>query len=406
MVSRMKKTLLLALLISAALADAADTATNRTVVTPNFVMDRLAEVRANHPSLRAGRERINAVRLSTNITFAAAMGLGSAFMDGADLGGGDGCQNLGQEECAGGLSFTFDMVAALSSGADQTNHLAYTSLTRETLRTDCRARSLERSLVTQLFDMALLDRELELRASDVVCQQMIVDARAKQYDVSALPQRELFEAQNSLAKSNEELQTLRDKHRLAQLTLNRLLGRPLDQSWPTLQLPEVAAPVPFSTRMASMASRSDPQLTFLNQQKHQAEALARQPNQSESRREMTGAFVRAATFERSGRQQWIGEYISQLSIELDAARRQALLYRDEIIPRQRQIVGNMEAACQTSRSGFCDLLDAQRALIEGELAYARAVAEQHRLLADFYLMGALGGTAEVRARVWTTKAVR
>ena len=70
---------------------------------------------------------------------------------------------------------------------------------------------------------------------------------------------------------------------------------------------------------------------------------------------------------------------------IDNARREALLYRDEIIPRSEQALRSAEAAWQASRDAFRDVLDARRMLIEARTMYFKAVSEQYSAISELIL---------------------
>jgi outer membrane protein TolC len=66
-------------------------------------------------------------------------------------------------------------------------------------------------------------------------------------------------------------------------------------------------------------------------------------------------------------------------VKIDAARREALLYRDEVIPRSETALASAQANWQSSQGTFRDVLDARRMLLAGHLAQrARAVVRHAR----------------------------
>ena len=95
---------------------------------------------------------------------------------------------------------------------------------------------------------------------------------------------------------------------------------------------------------------------------------------------LKSAELDAADFELSLRHE-----INQLAVQIDAARREALLYRDEVIPRARQALESAHAAWTAGRGPFRDLLDARRLVLEGETMEARAIAGQYSLMAELVL---------------------
>ncbi|MFN7140537.1 MAG: TolC family protein, partial [Limisphaerales bacterium] len=82
--------------------------------------------------------------------------------------------------------------------------------------------------------------------------------------------------------------------------------------------------------------------------------------------------------------------IFQLITRIDAARREALLYRDQIIPRSQIALDSARDAWEANTANINDLLDARRLLFDAELMYARAIAEQYQLLSELVLCCGLG----------------
>jgi outer membrane protein TolC len=86
----------------------------------------------------------------------------------------------------------------------------------------------------------------------------------------------------------------------------------------------------------------------------------------------------------------VSEELHQLTVSIDAARREALLYRDEILPRSQQALESAHANWAANRGMFNDVMETRRMLLEAQLMYARAVSEQHQLLADLVLLCGVG----------------
>ena len=84
------------------------------------------------------------------------------------------------------------------------------------------------------------------------------------------------------------------------------------------------------------------------------------------------------------------EEVHGLTVKIEAARREALVYRDEIIPRSETAIESARAAWESGRGMFRDVLEARRMLIEARLMHARAVTEQYEMLSDLVLCCGLG----------------
>lgn len=84
------------------------------------------------------------------------------------------------------------------------------------------------------------------------------------------------------------------------------------------------------------------------------------------------------------------EELHALTVKIDAARREALAYRDDIIPRSESALNSARTGWEAGRNTFRDVLDARRMLLEGRLMYARAVSEQYQMLSELVLCCGLG----------------
>jgi len=81
----------------------------------------------------------------------------------------------------------------------------------------------------------------------------------------------------------------------------------------------------------------------------------------------------------------LSEEVHMLTVKIDAARREALLYRDEIIPRSEVALASAQTAWTAGRGMLLDLLEARRMLLEARFMQARALAEQYQMLSELVL---------------------
>jgi len=77
--------------------------------------------------------------------------------------------------------------------------------------------------------------------------------------------------------------------------------------------------------------------------------------------------------------------ITRLTIQIENAQREATLYRTDIIPRTQQAIDSAHANWLNNRGGLRDVLEARRMLLEARTEEARAIAEQHSMIADVSL---------------------
>ena len=191
----------------------------------------------------------------------------------------------------------------------------------------------------------------------------------------------------------------------------------------------MAGEVNFSPRLVGFAMQNEPKIRVMQQQVKQAEAMAertrrdRWPDVSvgfdgrnysgdgsfrqgmlvlsmnlpwgnsshyrdDLRREQ--ARVKAAEFDLADYQLSLHGEVHHLTIKINSARREALLYRDQIIPRTESALESARAAWQSGAASFRDVLDARRMLLEGRLMYVRAVTEQYQMMSELVLCCGLG----------------
>ncbi len=80
----------------------------------------------------------------------------------------------------------------------------------------------------------------------------------------------------------------------------------------------------------------------------------------------------------------------------DDAKRKIVLYRDTIIPKATESLSVLQAAFQSNRANYLDVIDAERMLLEFNLTLHQSEADQLRAESELrYLAGATGHTAEV-----------
>jgi outer membrane protein TolC len=84
------------------------------------------------------------------------------------------------------------------------------------------------------------------------------------------------------------------------------------------------------------------------------------------------------------------EEVHRLTVKINSARREAALYRDQIIPRTESALSSARAGWEDGRGPFRDLLDARRMLLEARLMYVRAAAEQYQMMSELVLCCGLG----------------
>ncbi|MBC8426092.1 TolC family protein [bacterium] len=91
-------------------------------------------------------------------------------------------------------------------------------------------------------------------------------------------------------------------------------------------------------------------------------------------REAAGPFPSALAPRRGAQTRLVAELGRALFASRDAGRKWDL-YATTLLPKARQSLGAVRAAYEAGESGFLDVIDAERLLLEFELSRARALAD-------------------------------
>ena len=275
----------------------------------------------------------------------------------------------------------------------------------------------------------LVDEMLELSQQDLAWVETLVAAVEQRYAVGDASQVDVLRVQNERSRRAEQVRNEENEREAAYATVNRLMNRNVIAGWSRMELPAVLDPIPLTAKLLQMAEKFEPQLRMMREQRAQAEAMVemtrkdRRPDLSagvEGRQysrtgegrsaavvlRMTLPFVNRNKYNAAVRRDEarveeidyrIEDMIHELRTEvhhliatIDNARRAALLYRDEIIPRSEQALRSAEAAWQSSRDAFRDVLDARRMLLDARTMYFRAVAEQYTAVSELILCCGIG----------------
>jgi outer membrane protein TolC len=196
-----------------------------------------------------------------------------------------------------------------------------------------------------------------------------------------------------------------------------------------LKLPTVAGPVIYNERLTQFATKYEPKLRMLREQTSQAQATVDATRRSRYSDVSAGflgrnysgngefrqaeimlsfslpiinskkyradirrdeARLKTTELEATDYELSVREEVHNLTARIDAARREALVYQDEIIPRSESALASARAGWESGRGMFRDVLEARRMLLEGRLMYARAVSEQYQMLSDLVLCCGIG----------------
>ncbi len=417
----MKKLVLLSLAGFAAHAGLANgNTTNPAVVTPALVNQFAEEMRTNHPALAAAAARTNAA--------AAGLAAVRTWEDPTLKVGGMAAEEMMRAE-DGDLAYGAEQKLPLWGKPALARRVARAELDVEIAGGEMQFQQLRSELAKALFRTALAERIVAVGEQDLAFLQTLADTTEASYSVGGATQVELLQIQNERARRVDLLKTDRTKLEHERVALNRFLNRDFNSTWPMLELPPIAGPVFYSARLVQLAVGNEPKLRMMREQIKQAEAMVA----STRRMRLPEVMVGAESRNYSGNGEWrqaefmvsfnlplfnrskyraeirrdearlkaaeadaadysltVREEIHSLTVKIDAARREALLYRDEIIPRSETALESARAAWTSGRGMFRDVLEARRMLLDARLMFARAVAEQYQMMSELVLCCGLG----------------
>lgn len=393
------------------------TATNSVIVSTDLINRLVSEARTNNPALRAADSRVRSATLN-------AEGVRTWEDPMAKFGGSVYSDKGFKPDEDGNLAYGIEQKLPLWGKPKLTRQVAEAETSTRQAESELRVQELRRDIAKGLLSTALAERVVEIGEQDLAWLDATAQATETKYRAGGAVLADTLQIQNEAAKRKDALRT--DRRRLAheQFALNRLLNRSVDSPWPSLQLPPVGPAVPLSAKLLNLALQSEPKLKVIAQEIKQAQAAAELTRKSrlpevslgvEGRQYSGDGEFRSGMFtlgfslpwfngdkyrkdyardkerqktaeqEREDQVLMVREELHHLSVEIEAMRREALLYSDEITARATQALTSRLADWEGGRGMFRDVLDARRTLLDSELMSARATAEQNEMLAELLL---------------------
>jgi cobalt-zinc-cadmium efflux system outer membrane protein len=419
----MKTKLFCSVLVFATVSGFATTNENASVpplqLTPELITHFAEEMATNHPSLLAARARTNAAAANVKSVRTWEDPMATVGVMTAD-------RMMRMDD--GDVSYGLEQKLPLFGRPGAMRKMAAAELAVEVADEDMKFQSLRRDLAKALFRAALADEMLAIAEQDLEWISVTTKVIEEGYRSGSARLMDVLTLQNEQSKRVAQLKTDRDERAQVLLGVNRFLNRNLAASWPKLQLPPLADEIRLSPSILRYALAQAPELRKMREELRMTEAavnVARKErwpevsvgfenrvyaseNDVRSTEFMVGFSIplgnsskyraairreeekrRAVELETQNMEQAVREEIHGLIVKISAARREALLYRDQIIPRSEQALVSAKAMFE-SGGMLRDVLDARRMLLEGKLMYVRAVAEQYEMLSELVLCCGLG----------------
>ncbi|HYG23456.1 MAG TPA: TolC family protein [Verrucomicrobiae bacterium] len=404
----------------------AQLATNHLVLAAEYLSALSEEMRTNNPALRAAQSRTAAAEANV-----AAVRTWEDPM--ARVGGTAAEREMRMDD--GDVAYGVEQKLPLFGRPKWTRRVAAAEATTELARSEFQFQQMRAEFARTAFRTALASEVVAIAEEDLAWLELMRRTMDSKYEAGQATLVEVLQISNEHGRRTTSLQTERDRLGAQRVTLNRFLGRGHDAAWPDLRLPEVAGPVVFNEKLVEFALRYEPKILVIREQIRQAAAaveVARRGRFPEigvglEARQYSGdgdfrqgmlvfstslpwvngrkyredvkrerANLRATEFELEDYQAALREEVHLLTVKIDAAQREALLYRDEILPRTRATMETVRAGWEANRGTVREMIEARRMWLEARLMYARAVAEQYEMMSDLVLCCGLGDLAALQ----------
>jgi cobalt-zinc-cadmium efflux system outer membrane protein len=385
------------------------------VLTPRYLSEIAEEARTNYAGMRAADARVRAAEKGVRAV---------RTWDDPEVMFGGMIGNAEMSRQQGDLVYGVQQKLPITGKPQAERAMVAAERDVEEAARELRFQNLRKEIVQTALRLALADESARILAVDQAWVGTMVEATQERYKAGRSTQVDVLRMETEHASRDENLRRTQRERDAEVLMLNRLLGRPLDTKWPESGLPELWPELQVDDRVLQLATRSEPRIRMLQQEVTRAEAAAEVARRAKrpdfsiglEGRQFTGdgefkegsAFVKmtipfvnrnkysaayarekdraeAAGLDAREAEAQLRDETLRLGIRIENARRQALLYRDQIIPRGEQTLASAESNWQGGRVFFHDVLDARRLLLDARNEYAKAVADQYIALSELVL---------------------
>ena len=280
--------------------------------------------------------------------------------------------------------------------------------------TEEQARMLGADVRMAYYDLAAMDRSLDVMARTLRLLQDLTEVTTAMYSVGSSIQQDVLRADVEVARMTEEIARMGQERVAAAARLNALLGRDATVAVPAVELPEVDRELPTADSLVSLAQANRPALKSGTERVASAEAglaavrreifpdltvglaYQRRPafddmlslmlgvtlplfagaRQLPMRREMAAMRDMAQAELQATRTETVARVV-ELRARAERDRNLARLYRTRILPQAR---ASVEAAISSYRVGRVPFMT----LVDNQMTVNRYEIETYRLVADFH----------------------
>lgn len=395
-------------------ASGADGVPARVRLDSAYLSVLVEEARTNHPGLRAAAHRVRAAER-------AVAGV-RRWEDPSFRFGGVVASDEGPDlEMEGDLLLEVEQALPLFGKAQAMKREAQAGTAVAQADENLQFQLARRAVALAAHQLAFADVLVRIGQEDLALLERMTGFARERQRAGLDSALDLLRLENEREKRVQQLETDRRQRDFERATLNRLLGRSLDGPWPEFEQPELAPEIPFSERLFELGSRYEPQLQRMRQEIVMAEAGIEVTRRSrypevmlgvEGRQWSGSGEFREGMFTVGVNLPWFnrGKYRADLDRDraraeavraeaqdyeldvrrelfrvwtrIDAARREALLYRDSILPRSEAAMQLAISGWTVGRGMFLDVLEARRMVTEARVMRARALNEQHQMIIE------------------------
>lgn len=392
------------------------------VLSPPTISRWVEVMRTNLPALAAAGERLRAATFN-------AQGV-RRFEDPKALFGGAVYSPNGMNPSEeGNLIYGIEQPLPILGKETAARKKAQAQAGVEAARVDLVFQESRRDLTAALFSAALARRMVELGREDLDALRSNVAAAEARFRSGEGTTVDVLRLQSELARRETEVRSSAQALAAGQAAVNRRLGRDPEAPLPALTLPAPAEELPMSPDLVRLALGSEAGLRMLDRERTAAESSLtasrrqRRPdlglgvagrqysgdggfrqgqftlsvslpwfNRERYRRDIQRdeAQLEAVRLDTAGRELGLCEEIYRLGTAIEAARRTAVSYREEILPQTEAARSAALSAWMSGRGSLTDVLDTRRARLQAQVEEARAIAEQWSALGELVLCCGLG----------------
>jgi len=383
-------------------------------ITPGLLDELVADAQGQNPALQAADARAQAA--------SAAVSAVRTWEDPTASFGvwAPGPGGFGRSE-QGNLVYGLDQKLPLHGRPDLMRRAAEAEASHERYAADYEGLKVRRDLALGLLSLALARREANLAREELVWLDATVAAVDHRYRVGQASQVDWLKAQTARAVAADDLTTKEQKCDHQTFSVNRILNRELHASWPDIAVPALKPAVEYTPQLVAAALGEEPKLRVLRQESASAQAAAdvtrraRLPDvsvglqawqysgdgslkQAMATVSFSVPWLNRGKYDSDWRRDQARKRASDLAaedyalavreelhhhvVDLDAARRQVVLYQDQLIPLTEQTLASARSAWEHGLGTFQDILDSHRLLVSDQLGLVQALTQQGSLLAD------------------------